>query len=94
MNLTKMTNEELRVVIDDAYEQIVEANRELQKYEVVRCSICGDSDIAFRGEELPFVTWTKPSGHPLCPNCSIRFKDNPPRQLTTTPVDEIMALLD
>lgn len=94
MTLTKMTNDELRAYTNDCFAQIAQAQKELTSYKVIECTVCQLSDIVYRGEELPFVTWSNPSGHPLCPHCTGRFKHGLPAHLTVSVADEIMALID
>lgn len=44
---------------------------EINNWQPIYCSVCGEEDLAFRGK--PFVTWGLRGGHPLCPRHTRAF---------------------
>ncbi len=92
VDLTTMSIDELHQLAKDAKDLCDSAWAEIGRWEVVRCTVCDVDDLSYRGE--PFITWSNPSGYPLCPKCSFRFKNGLPKRLTITPKEEVLALLD
>jgi hypothetical protein len=75
VDITKLSDNELftlRASLERWYkEQMYVINQEIERWEPIYCSVCGQEDLAFRGR--PFVTWGMRGGYPLCPRHTMRF---------------------
>lgn len=69
VDITSLSDDELftlRTRLESWYkEQMYVINKEIERWEPIYCSVCGEEDLAFRGK--PFVTWGLRGGYPLCP---------------------------
>lgn len=54
-----------------AREDLAAIDEELNRWEPIFCRVCGEEDLAYRGE--PFVTWGKRGDYILCPRHLMKF---------------------
>lgn len=92
IDLRSLSNQDLYRLAKEAKDLQDAVWEELDRWDVIRCEVCGADDLSYRSE--PFYGWSQPSGHLLCPACTIRFGNDLPNELSVSVVDEIMALLD
>jgi hypothetical protein len=75
INVTELTDDELFILRNQMKawfnEQMGVIDDEVNRWEPVFCSVCGQEDLAFRGR--PFVTWGLRGGYPLCPRHTRAF---------------------
>lgn len=96
LDLKKMSEDELKVILVQADRLKEAVLAELDRWSTVRCHICHRENVAYR--DIPFIGWTTSAGFVLCNVCTPRWEMEHNKVLTGSPVDnpvdEIMALLD